>query len=344
MNTKKKQTTNEIIMAAPMDGYTDLAFRKALATNATYRPDRMFTEFVNVEAIIRDIYSAERILKHEKLSIPTSAQLFGKNPTSFAQAIPKVLDLGYSGIDINMGCGARKIVTNGEGAGLIENYDLCKQIIEGSSEAINKWIKENDHEQSSIKFSVKTRLGINSNIGVEWTKFLDQFKLDFITIHGRTYKQGYSGSSNWDRIAQIANLVSTPIIGNGDITNITDAQEKLRKHNLYGVMIGRNYRSFFADINEKTPHRTRQKPKPGSDSDPLTFNSVRKTMLDYLTFHENLMAEYFKSSEIAFISTRKVLLGFMKGCKNTKSIKNQLMKAESYAKAKLMLAMRFKDQ
>lgn len=313
MKTEKLQN----IMLAPMDGYTDLAFRKALVNNAQFNPSLMFTEFVNVEAIIRDIKSIDKILEYEKLTIPTSAQLFGKNPESFRKAIPKVLSLGYRAIDLNFGCGAKKIVQNGEGAGLIGKYEIVEEIIISSASTIAEWEERNGLEPDSIKFSLKTRLGLNSDIAQDWISFLDQFKLDFITIHGRTYSQGYSGRAKWDKIGELNALARTPIIGNGDIMSIVDAQDKILKYNLAGAMIGRNYRKFI--------------------NDSLKLHDFIGVMKNYLKFHENLISPYFPDSDSAYQSTKKVLLGFIKGCVNAKLLKVKLMKANSYNEANLIL-------
>jgi len=288
------------VFQAPMDGYTDFALREVLATESEYRPNRLFTEFVNVEAINRNIKNTEKILLFSANQEPISAQLFGKNPESFYYAVKKVIEMGYKGIDINMGCPARKIAGKDEGAGLIKNKPLVKKIIDSCRIAITESGRKN------ICFSVKTRLGYEKDTAEDWISFLDDLNLDFITIHGRTFAQGYKGVANWDRIGEIAKLCKTPIVGNGDILTIEQAFELQNKYDIYGTMIARNLSSFFGE-------------------DRISI------CLEYLKLHERNLMKYYKNEKFAVISTRKVILLLLKNIQDIKNVKSDLMKSEKYS-------------
>lgn len=285
------------IFQAPMDGYTDYALREVLATSSLYRPNRYFTEFVNVEAVIRDIKCVPRIFEYSENQRPISAQLFGKNPDSFYHASKIVIGLGFDGIDVNIGCPAKNIAGKNEGAGLIKNKELSEQIIDACKKSIVE-------SKKKIILSVKTRLGYEKDTAEEWIGFLDDKDLDFITIHGRTFKQGYSGKANWDRIGEIAKTCKTPVVGNGDIENIKQANDYQKKYDLYATMIGRNFTSFFDNKIE--------------------------ACINYLDIHEKFLMKYFRDEKFSINSTKKVQLLFIKGVEDSKDLKRFLLNSEKY--------------
>jgi len=286
------------VFQAPMDGYSDYALREVLATKSSYRPDRFFTEFVNVEAIVRNIPSVRRILSFSEGQRPISAQLFGKNPESFFKATLYCVSLGFDGIDINMGCPAKNVAGKNEGAGLIKNMKLAGEIIDSCKKAIAKSKRKN------ISLSVKTRLGYENDIGEDWIGFLDRQYLDFITIHGRTFAQAFKGESNWDRIGELAKASKTPIIGNGDIESLENAREMQEKYGLYATMIGRNMTCFFDNKIE--------------------------ALKEYLQVHSENVSKHYSSEKIAINSSKKVQLLFLKGLPDTKVLRKDLLDSENY--------------
>src|SRR5262249_19180421 len=143
-------------------------------------------------------------LKFEPHERPMIAQIYGYEPEAFRQCISIVADLGFDGVDINMGCPAKSVVHSGGGAALIKTCPHAKKIIETCALALDE---EFDKTGKRLPLSVKTRLGYDQIIVKDWIgPLLETKRLSNITIHGRTLKQGYSGSANWEAIAEAAEL------------------------------------------------------------------------------------------------------------------------------------------
>lgn len=259
---------NYTIGLSPMDGITDAAFRLTQAEIA--KPDIMFTEFVSAEGIAHNAIKLFDQLLYSPKERPIIGQLFGKDPDSFYIATIVLCHLGFDGIDINMGCPAKKVTQHGSGAALIENPDLAGKIIISVKKGIADYqnnpkvfdklnlkqkvldviIRNRTYSGSSpvkgrsggVLFSIKTRLGITKSVVDSWIPFLCSFSPDFITLHGRTLGQGYSGVANWDEIAKAAIIChnsNIKIFGNGDIQSRQMANEYCAKYGTDGALIGR---------------------------------------------------------------------------------------------------------
>lgn len=250
-----------IIGLAPMDGVSDAAFRQIIDIHG--HPSVLFTEFVPVEAIKAN---APRVLdafvKHDT-DTPTIAQIYGTDLDGYTQAAFIACDLGFDGIDINMGCPAKSVTSRGAGAGLIRQPPHAVQIIRTVKQVIRDWSEGKVYEYSQpikqkldtikthrpvmrkiIPVSVKTRIGYEMPITKEWVSILAGESLDSLTIHGRTLKQMYMGKASWDEIALAAETVRsitshTTILGSGDITSLNQAHEHIKKYKVDGVLIGR---------------------------------------------------------------------------------------------------------
>jgi|WetSurMetagenome_2_1015567.scaffolds.fasta_scaffold54303_3 tRNA-dihydrouridine synthase B len=248
---------------SPMDGVTDAPFRFITAKYG--KPDVIFTEFTPVEGIsagaVKPLYS----LIYDKSERPVVAQFFGKTPDGFYKAAMIASELGFDGIDINMGCPAKNIAGKGCGAGLIIDPPLAKKIIRETKRGALDWAEgrkldeiglpgpileyiagikraTRSRTRKILPVSVKTRLGYEKNIAVEWVKHLLEESPAAITVHGRTFRQGYSGNANWEAIADTAQLIhktGTIAIGNGDVKSVDEAREKARQYGVDGVLLGR---------------------------------------------------------------------------------------------------------
>jgi len=219
-----KKERRPYICLAPMAGYTDSAFRqiiKEIAPNSI-----LFSEMVSSDGLKYNSRTNQNLIKFKRLEKPLIVQLFGKVPENFAIAAKIVEEMGADGIDINMGCPAHKVVKSNHGAALIKNPKLAQEIIQATVEA------------SNLPVSVKTRLGWeNEESLIDFGKMIEKSGAKVVTIHGRTYKQGFSGSANWKPIYELKKELKISVIGNGDICSIEDAKEKLK--NLDGFMVGR---------------------------------------------------------------------------------------------------------
>jgi len=253
-----------VIGLSPMDGITDEPFR--LLQTKISKPDLIFTEFVSAEGLSRGGVKLYDVLLYSSEERPIIGQLFGKDPESFYKSAIILAHLGFDGVDINMGCPAKTVVQHGSGGALIENPKLASEIIKSVKKGVSDWshgkvtidnldLNQRTHEviKRNLKYSgkteglkpsisVKTRLGITEPIYKTWIPFLLEHKLDFLTIHGRTLKQGYSGVADWSAISECAKMATqtnTLILGNGDIQSRQQGLEYCQKYGLSGVLIGR---------------------------------------------------------------------------------------------------------
>jgi nifR3 family TIM-barrel protein len=222
-----------IMILAPMDDVTDSAFRRLVAETA--KPDLFFTEFANVDGlnsagnktVMRKLYFTQE-------ERPLIAQIWGKKPENYEKAARQIVEMGFDGIDINMGCPERSIMKKGSCAALISNPELAKEIIAAVKKGAN----------GKLPISVKTRIGTNTIITEEWIGFLLEQDLDALTVHGRTAKEMSAVPAHWNEIAKAVSLKTqispkTLIIGNGDVRSMEEAGRRVQETGVDGVMIGR---------------------------------------------------------------------------------------------------------
>lgn len=233
------------LVQAPMDDVTDFVFREIIGQIA--KPDVFFTEFTSADGLFSKGHDVVmRKLKYSENQRPIVAQIWGKNPEYLYKASGLVRDLGFDGVDINMGCPDKSIMRSGAGGSLIGNCDLAREIIDSVKNGAG-----------NLSVSVKTRLGYDGVITEDWIGFLLEQNLDAITIHGRTAKQMSKGEANWEEVGKAVKLKNkispkTILIGNGDILNYCAAKKMFDDFDVDGIMIGRG---LFSDpwVFEKTP-------------------------------------------------------------------------------------------
>jgi len=228
-----EQLDKPIVGLAPMDGVTDAAFRYMVGKYG--RPSVMFTEFVSVDALhYAKGVKRERLLKtlvYQEIERPIVAQVFGKTPELFAEAAELLEQLGFDGVDINMGCPVRKVSEHGAGAGLIRTPRLAQELVRVVKAA------------TKLPVSVKTRLGVEEKEEMEeWIEALLEVEPVVISLHGRTLRQMYTGRADWEAIGKAGELVHRRggmILGNGDVESVQDVKLKAQNHGVDGVLIGR---------------------------------------------------------------------------------------------------------
>lgn len=216
---------------------TDFAFRQRLSARGA-RPDVFYTEFVSADGLCNEIARPKllRELYFEKNEHPIVAQIFGSKPENIEKAAKLVAELGFDGVEINMGCPDATIIKQGAGAALIRTPELAKEIILAAKRGAG-----------DVPVSVKTRLGFSRLETESWAKTLLETKPAALTFHLRTKKEMSKAPAHWEEIRKIVQLAAktdTLIIGNGDITSLAEAREKASDYGLAGTMIGRG---FFAD-------------------------------------------------------------------------------------------------
>jgi len=249
-----------IIGLSPMDGVTDASFRFITAKHA--KPDIILTEFVSVEGLCAGAEPLLMDFVYSEIERPIVAQVFGTSPEAFYRVAPIVCELGFDGLDINMGCPDKNVAKRGGGAALIKTPGLAKKIISETQKGIKEWsegkkiedfdlpeniidkIKNNNsnNDRLEIPVSVKTRIGYDKVEIEEWVKHLLEMEPANISIHGRTLKQMYSGEADWEAIKRASEMIhktETLVLGNGDIKSHKQAKENIKKYGVDGVLIGR---------------------------------------------------------------------------------------------------------
>ncbi len=218
-----------------MDGVTDQAMR--LITKKYGRPDLLTTEFVNVEGWHHARKRLQHELEFDKREQPLVAQIYGVTPDYFAEATRDVIQMGFSGVEINFGCPAKTVVHSGAGASMIKTPDLAREIVERVQEVASELAP-------GLPVSIKTRIGYESNTADDWIPFLLRLHPARLTIHGRTLRQGYAGAADWETIGRMKKYrdeisPETLLFGNGDIKSRVQADELITHYGLDGALIGR---------------------------------------------------------------------------------------------------------
>lgn len=231
MNNIWLKLPRPIYCLAPMFGATDSAFRQLIA--AIGRPDVMFTEFTNVQAIFSPDKSAIQQLTYTVKEQPLIAQIWGLDPEFFEAAADVLAAAGFVGIDINFGCPEKSVIKKGACAGTIANRPLAGQLIKAAKAGV----------AGRIPVSVKTRLGINA-LDSAWIEFLLRQNLEALIIHGRTVREMSDYPVHWDELikaVKLRNQISpgTKIIINGDLLTMSEAKAKLALTGADGAMLGR---------------------------------------------------------------------------------------------------------
>jgi nifR3 family TIM-barrel protein len=236
-----KNIKKPFFVLAPMADVTDAAFRRVIAKYG--KPDVTWTEFVSADGLIRatDIGKMKlmRDLVYTEEERPIVAQLFSSNPEYMKQAAALVQELGFDGIDINMGCPDSGIEKQGAGAAMIKNPQRAREIIRAAKEGA-----------PNLPVSVKTRIGYNKNELETWLPELLAEEPVLITIHARTRKEMSKVPARWEHVKRAVEIRNeykaagkkggdTLIAGNGDALSIADAKKKVEETGADGVMLGR---------------------------------------------------------------------------------------------------------
>jgi len=217
---------------APMEAVTDIVFRHVILSAA--KPDVFMTEFVNASSFCskKGVASTRGRLMFDSDEQPIVAQIWGNKPDEFAIMCPKLAKMGFSGIDINMGCPDKSVVKNGSGSALIKTPEIAGKLITAA-------------KTSGIPISVKTRLGdIDASKWRQWIEFLLRQDIVNLTIHLRTRSEMSKVGAHYELIPEILNMrdeiaPKTLITINGDIRDHRHGMELFNKYKIDGIMIGR---------------------------------------------------------------------------------------------------------
>ncbi|MBU4453226.1 tRNA dihydrouridine synthase DusB [Patescibacteria group bacterium] len=292
-----------------MADMTDTPFckiiRKTVLQSAPQSRLIVFREMVSSEAIVRGNKKTMIMTGIDPIERPIVQQIFGANPDAMAKAASIIVDEHTpDAIDINMGCPVYKMVSNFNGSALMKDPELASKIVGAVKSAVN------------VPVSVKMRAGWSShNECIEFAKIIESAGADMITVHGRTQKQGYSGTANREVVAQVKANASIPILYNGDIFTWQDYFQALEETNCDGALIARGALGnpwIFAQIEQRLM---------GSKVTEPTLENRINTVLEHLNEH---IVHYGDSSIATF---RKHLSWYFKGITGFKQYKPALMSA-----------------
>jgi len=293
---------------APMSGVTDEAFRLMFLKYG--KPSVFWTEFVSAQGLFhsRGKVFCLKILEHSPKEKPIVAQLFGSAPSDFEKAASLMQELGFDGVDINMGCPDRAIEKQGAGAALIKNVNLAKEIIRAT-------LRGAQGKQKRIPVSVKTRLGYNKIEIENWIKPILEEKIAVLTVHFRTKKELYFSKAHWEVAKEIVALrdkisPKTLLLGNGDVKSLLQAEKLIKETGLDGIIVGRAVVGDVWFFSGKKP-------------------SLQER-LDVIVEH----AELLSSLGGHFESMKKHFHAYTKGFRGAKELRENLMKVKNVEEVK----------
>lgn len=292
---------------APMAGVSDRAYRElCVRFGAAY----CVSEMVSSKALSFNSKKSEELMEISDLERPCGIQIFGDDPKCMADAAKHALENKPDIIDINMGCPAPKISSNGSGSALMKNPRLCGEIVKAVTAV------------TDIPVTVKIRKGWDDNSvnAVEVAKICESAGAAAITVHGRTRQQYYKPPVDYDIIKAVRESVSVPVIANGDIDSAERAKEVMDITGCDLVMIGRATLGnpwIFSQINAYLENPNVKIHTPDLEE-----------RLGVMIEHIGKMVEY-KGEHMAMLQARKLVVGYFKGMKGAAALRNEAGKIKT---------------
>lgn len=292
---------------APMAGVSDRAYRElCVRFGAAY----CVSEMVSSKALSFNSKKSEELMEISDLERPCGIQIFGDDPKCMADAAKHALENKPDIIDINMGCPAPKISSNGSGSALMKNPRLCGEIVKAVTAV------------TDIPVTVKIRKGWDDDSvnAVEVAKICESAGAAAITVHGRTRQQYYKPPVDYDIIKAVRESVSVPVIANGDIDSAERAKEVMDITGCDLVMIGRATLGnpwIFSQINAYLENPNVKIHTPNLEE-----------RLGVMIEHIGKMVEY-KGEHMAMLQTRKLVVGYFKGMKGAAALRNEAGKIKT---------------
>lgn len=344
-----QELQNPILAVAPMADVTDAAFRRLIAkySKDTNCPTSdvgqfvMWTEFVSADGLMRATPEGKKKLMADLIyseeERPIVAQLFSSNEEHMEKAAALCLELGFDGVDINMGCPDRSIEKQGCGAAMIKTPDVAAAIIRAAKRGARSG------EKDGIPVSVKTRLGYNHDELETWLPAILKESPAVVTLHTRTRKEMSKVPARWERLKDavlIRDSLSpeTLIFGNGDVLSISDAEAKIAMTGADGVMIGRALfgNPWFFNSKKSLPTRLTALPTHGVNRETIITEDTSNESIEYVTLTERLlvMVEHTKLfvellPHKNFAVMKKHYKAYVNGFKGAAELRNELMQSNT---------------
>ena len=322
-----------IMVLAPMADVTDYAFRQII--NKYGKPDVFWTEFVAADGLAHP-QAREKLmidLKYTEGEHPIVAQIFGGKPDNIREAAKLCAELGFDGVDINMGCPDKSIEKQCAGSGMIKNPEVAFAVIQAAKEGATAG-------ERKIPVSVKTRIGYNKNEINTWIRGLLEQDIALLTIHLRTRKEMSEVPAHWDLMKDIVALrdevaPNTLIFGNGDVKDLDEARQKVKETGCDGVMIGRGifgnpWLFKLADNSSGLLH-----PSGGTFPEKNylpTLSEKLRVMIEHTKLFEKELGQYKN-----FAIMKKHYKAYVNNFDGAKELRTKLMEAENSTEIEKMV-------
>jgi len=292
---------------APLAGYTDLAFRILCRE---YGADLCFSEMISCHGLVYQQQNTLEMIRTLAEERPVAMQLFGSEPEIMGEAAAILTTSPIDLIDINMGCPVKKVTKKGAGSALMKDPALAGRIIRAV------------RDKAKVPVSVKIRMGwTHQSINAcEFAKMAEDNGAELITIHARTWSDGFSGTADWGMIREVKKSVAVPVIGNGDIKSYADGRRMIRETGCDGVMIGR------AALGT-----------PWIFSEKAQANPSLSYRIAALSRHLELIAQFFPADKI-LAKVKNQAGKYFKGVNGGSVIRKKIYDAQSFTQLQNLLA------
>lgn len=307
---EKLKDTKKFSVLAPMEDVTDTVFRQVLI-HINSKPDLFYTEFTNLEGLFsKGLQEVAHRLKYTDKETPLIAQVWGLSPFLYEKGAKKIKEMGFDGIDINMGCPVDKVIKRGACSALIKNPILAKEIIESTQQGAD-----------GLPVSVKTRIGFNEVQIEEWIGHILTTKPNALIVHTRTVKDLSKVPARWKEMKKVVKLrndisPNTVLVLNGDISSLDLGESLADEYGFEGFMIGRGVFSNPWVFNR------------GVDINNVTV----KERIDLLRYHIDLFRDTW-GNEKNFSILKKYFKIYISRYSGANEFRAKLMECNSYDEA-----------
>ncbi|MGW7831933.1 tRNA dihydrouridine synthase [Staphylococcus xylosus] len=307
-----RELPRPFFVLAPMEDVTDVVFRHVVSEAG--RPDVFFTEFTNTESFCHPegIHSVRGRLTFTEDEQPMVAHIWGDKPEHFREMSIGMAEMGFKGIDLNMGCPVANVATKGKGSGLIQRPETAAEIIQAA-------------KAGGLPVSVKTRLGYSEiDEWRDWLKHVFEQDIANLSIHLRTRREMSKVDAHWELIGEIKKLrdeiaPDTLLTINGDIPDRKTGLELAEKYGIDGVMIGRGiFHNPYAFEKEPREHTSEE-------------------LLGLLRLHLDLFDKYSKNESRLFKPLRRFFKIYVRGIRGASELRHQLMSTNTTDEARKLL-------
>ncbi|MCE5130938.1 tRNA dihydrouridine synthase [Staphylococcus saprophyticus] len=307
-----RELPRPFFVLAPMEDVTDVVFRHVVSEAG--RPDVFFTEFTNTESYCHPegVHSVRGRLTFTKDEQPIVAHIWGDKPDHFREMSIGMAEMGFKGIDLNMGCPVPNVATKGKGSGLIQRPEIAAEIIQAA-------------KAGGIPVSVKTRLGYSEiDEWRDWLRHVFEQDIANLSIHLRTRREMSKVDAHWELIGEIKKLrdeiaPDTLLTINGDIPDRKTGLELAEKYGIDGVMIGRGiFHNPYAFEKEPREHTSEE-------------------LLGLLRLHLDLFDQYTENEPRQFKPLRRFFKIYVRGIRGASELRHQLMSTNTTDDARKLL-------